>query len=120
MPPRDGPTTAATRSMPSERIAARPATAMSSTAISGKSIPYGRPVRGSTAAGLDEPKGLPSELTHTTKNLPVSSGRPSPIIVSHQPGRGSSGDEAACADGESPVNIRIVLSRASFRRPQHS
>ena len=67
MPPSDGPTTAATRSMPSVRSASRPGRAMSSTAISGKPMPYGRPVRGSIDAGLDEPNGLPSELTQTTK-----------------------------------------------------
>ncbi len=71
-------------------------------------------------AGLEEPKGLPSEFTQTTKYRPVSSGLPSPIMVSHQPGRGSLGEDAAWAVGERPVNISSVLSRASFSRPQHS
>ena len=83
-------------------------------------MPYGRPVRGSIEAGPDEPNGLPSELTQTTKKRLVSIGLPSPIIGSHQPGFGSAGDDAACADGDSPVNSRIVLSRASFSRPQVS
>ena len=70
--------------------------------------------------GLEEPNGLPSELTQTTKKRLVSSGRPSPIMLSHQPGLGSAGEDAACAEGDSPVKITIVLSRAAFSDPQHS
>ena len=83
-------------------------------------MPYGRPVRGSIEAGPEEPNGLPSELTQTTKKRRVSIGWPSPIIDSHQPGVGSSAEDAACAGGDSPVNSSTVLSRAAFGRPQHS
>jgi hypothetical protein len=93
---------------------------MSSTAISGKPMPNGRPVRGSMDAGPDEPNGLPSELTHTTKKRPVSIGLPSPIIDSHQPRFGSSGEDAACADGDRPVNSSTVLSRAALSWPHVS
>src|SRR5512143_1764324 len=109
MPPSDEPTTPASRSMPSVPSSSWAACAMSSTESSGKLMPYGRPVDGSIEAGLDEPNGLPSEFTQTTKNRRVSIGRPSPTIVSHQPGRGSSGDDAACADGDSPVNSSTAL-----------
>jgi hypothetical protein len=34
------------------------------------------------------------------------------MISSHQPEVGSSGLEAACADGDMPVKIKIALSRA--------
>jgi hypothetical protein len=56
----------------------------------------------------------------TTKNRLVSIGLPAPIIDSHQPGFGSAGDEAACADGDRPVNSRNVLSRAAFSVPRVS
>ena len=56
----------------------------------------------------------------TTKKRLVSSGRPSPIMVSHQPGRGSAGDDAAWAEGDRPVKIAIALSRAALSVPQHS
>ena len=120
MPPSDGPSTQATRSIPSVRSASRPARAMSSTAISGKFVPYGRPVRGSIDTGLEEPNGLPSELMQTTKKRRVSIGLPSPSIGSHQPGFGSAGDDATCAGGDRPVKITTTLSRAAFRRPQVS
>src|SRR5512144_645215 len=93
---------------------------MSSTETSGNDIAYVRPVRGLIDAGLDEPQGLPTELTQTTKNRSVSIGRPGPIIDSHQPGDASAGDDVACADGESPVNSNSALSRAALRRPQLS
>jgi hypothetical protein len=45
---------------------------------------------------------------------------PGPTIFSHQPGDGSFAEDAACADGESPVNNRMALSRASLSSPQVS
>ena len=70
--------------------------------------------------GLVEPNGLPSELTHTTCQRRVSMGRPSPIMVSHQPSVASSTDDAACADGERPVKSSTVLSSFALRVPQLS
>jgi hypothetical protein len=61
-------------------------------------------------AGDVEPNGLPIELMQMTKNCRVSMGRPGPIMSSHQPGVGSSVDDAACAEGERPVKIRMALS----------
>ena len=55
-----------------------------------------------------------------TKKRRVSIGRPGPTISSHQPGAGSSGDEAAWADGESPVKINTALSPARFGFPHVS
>ena len=78
------------------------------------------PCAGRSTPGSSEPNGLPSELMQMTKKRRVSIGRPSPIIDSHQPGVGSAGDDAACADGDSPVKIRRALSRASFSSPQVS
>ena len=66
MPPSDGPMTQATRAMPSARSASRAALAISSTESSGNAVPYGRPDAGSIESGLDDPKGLPSELMQTT------------------------------------------------------
>ena len=71
-------------------------------------------------AGPVEPKQLPSELTHTTKYRLVSIGLPGPSMSSHQPAEGSLGDEAAWAEGESPVKIRMQLSLASSNSPQVS
>jgi len=55
-----------------------------------------------------------------TKNRSVSIGLPAPIIDSHQPGFGSAADDAACAEGESPVKSSSVLSRAAFSVPRVS
>ena len=43
-------------------------------------------------------------MTQITKKREVSIALPGPTIRSHQPSEGSSADEAACADGERPVN----------------
>ena len=67
-----------------------------------------------------DPKQLPREFTQRTKKRRVSMGRPGPITSSHQPGAGSSGEEAACADGDRPVKISTTLSRAPFSSPQVS
>jgi hypothetical protein len=75
-------------------------------------------VRGSIDAGPVEPKQLPSELTQTTKKRRVSIGRPGPMMSSHQPGVGSFGLDAACAEGERPVKIRTALSRFGPSVPQ--
>src|SRR6185436_6758918 len=42
------------------------------------------------------------------------------MISSHQPGVGSSGLDAACAEGDIPVKMRIALSRDWFSLPQVS
>ena len=55
-----------------------------------------------------------------TKKRRVSIGRPGPIMSSHQPGAGSSVDDAACADGDRPVKIRIGVVVAEVRSPQVS
>src|SRR5688500_13029131 len=67
-----------------------------------------------------DPKGLPSEFTQMTKKRRVSIGRPGPIMSSHQPGAGSSVDDAACAEGDRPVKIRMALSLQKLRSPQVS
>jgi len=71
------------------------------------------------AAPVD-PKQLPSEFTQMTKKRRVSSGRDGPTISSHQPGAGSRTDEAAWAEGESPVKMSTALSRSAFSSPQVS
>ncbi len=71
-------------------------------------------------AGEVEPNGLPSEFTQTTKYRPVSIGRPGPIMSSHQPGAGSSVEDAACADGDRPVKMRIAFSSRTWGSPQVS
>src|SRR5690554_4020453 len=55
-----------------------------------------------------------------TKYSLVSSGRPGPTMSSHQPGAGFDGDEAACAEGERPVNSRMALSPRPLSSPQVS
>ena len=110
----------ARRRRPRARCRARaapraPALAMSSTESSRKRRavrPAGRADR--SRRGLDEPNGLPSELTQTTCQRRVSMGRASPIIDSHQPGVGSAAEDAACADGDSPVKSSTVLSSAAI------
>jgi len=67
-----------------------------------------------------EPKQLPRELTQITHQRRVSMGRPGPIMYSHQPGEGSSTEEAAWALGESPVKTSTTLSREGASRPQVS
>src|SRR5215510_1123046 len=120
MPPSDGPTTEASLRTPRDSATSCPARAMSSTVRTGKVSRYGLPVAGLIDAGDVEPNGLPSEFTQITKKRRVSMGRPGPIMSSHQPGAGSSVEEAACAEGESPVKIRIALSAQKPRSPQVS
>ena len=93
---------------------------MSSTERSGKASRYGRPVAGSIEAGPVDPKQLPRELTHTTKNRSVSIASPGPTMRCHQPSRGSCCEDAAWAEGESPVKRSTALSRAALSRPQVS
>ena len=54
------------------------------------------------------------------KNLSVSSGKPDPIISSHQPLVGSFADEEACADGDSPVKIITAFSPSPLSSPHVS
>ncbi|HXS31806.1 MAG TPA: hypothetical protein VN755_13295 [Steroidobacteraceae bacterium] len=75
---------------------------------------------GFVEAGPVEPKQLPSEFTHITKKRSVSMARPGPIIFSHQPSSGFSGEEAAWAEGDRPVNSSTALLRSLFSSPQHS
>ena len=106
--------------MPRPRTTSCAASATSSRVRSGNCRRYGAPVAGSIEAGPVEPLQLPSELTQMTNQRCVSIHLPGPTISSHQPGLGSSADEAACAPGESPVRIRIALSRAASSVPQVS
>ena len=94
--------------------------ATSSNDNTGKDNRYNDPVLGSTEAGPVDPKQLPRELTQITKNRFVSTGKPGPIISSHQPAEESSGDEDAWADGDNPENIRIALSPSPLSVPQVS
>jgi hypothetical protein len=77
-------------------------------------------VRGSIEAGPVVPKQLPMELTQMTNQRRVSIGRPGPTISSHQPGEVSSGEDAACADGDSPVNSSTALPWRASSSPQVS
>src|SRR6185437_1353857 len=120
MPPSEGPMTVSTRWIPSERATSYPARAMSSTERSGNVSRYGRPVAGSAEAGPVDPKQLPRELTQMTKNRSLSIARPDPTIRCHQPSRGSWGEDAACAEGESPVKSSSALSRDELSLPQVS
>src|SRR3954451_5372810 len=120
MPPSDGPTTEASLRTPSDIATSCPARAMSSTVNTGKVSRYGLPVAGLIEMGEVEPNGLPSELMQITKKRRVSIGRPGPIMSSHQPGAGSSVEEAACAEGDRPVKINTALSAQNARSPQVS
>ena len=53
-----------------------------------------------------------------TKNRFVLIAQSGPTVPSHQPTDGSSGEEVACAEGESPVKSRTALSRFSFNSPR--
>ena len=70
--------------------------------------------------GPVEPKQLPREFMQITKNLLVSIGLDGPTMSSHHPVDGSSLDELACADGDSPVNIKILLEQSLESWPQVS
>ena len=50
----------------------------------------------------------------------VSIGLPAPSISSHQPGLRSAVDEAACAEGDRPVNNNTALLRSGANSPQVS
>src|SRR4249919_253292 len=120
MPPIELPITQASCSMPNAHVTACAALAMSSIDSSGNSSRYESPVAGLIDAGPVEPLQLPSELTQTTYQRSLSMGLAGPIIASHQPGSGLSAFAAAWAFGESPVRIRIALSRAALSLPQVS
>src|SRR5262245_13715552 len=100
IPPMDGPMTTARDLSPRLLTTSKPPRATSSSASTGNRNRYGSPVAGSTDAGPLDPKQLPRELTQMTNQRWVSIGRPGPIMSSHHPGVLSSGDEAACAEGE--------------------
>ena len=120
MPPIDGPTTQATRLDAERGAAPRSRRAAMSSSGDFREGDAERPARcaGRSRPGSTSRTGLPIELMQTTKNRRVSIGLPAPIIDSHQPGFGSAGDDAACADGDSPVKSSTVLSRAAFSVPQ--
>ena len=85
MPPSEPPITAAKRSMPSASASRAWLCTQSSTVITGKSGPYGRPVAGSSDIGPVEPKQLPRLLMPMTKKRSVSTGLPGPTMFDHQP-----------------------------------
>ena len=94
--------------------------AMSSMDRHGNVSRYGRPVRGSVEAGPVEPRHDPNELLQITNQRFVSSGRPGPIMSSHQPGSGLSAFECAWLLGERPVVRRRALSFAGESVPHVS
>ena len=67
MPPSEPPATAASRPIPSTSRNARSVRTMSATVITGKSLPYGRPVAGSGEDGPVVPRQPPSRLVAITK-----------------------------------------------------
>ena len=81
-------------------------------AAPGTSVGSGSRWSGSIDAGPVEPKQLPREFTQITKYRLVSIGLSGPSMSSHHPVPGSSGEEAAWAEGDSPVKIRTALSRS--------
>src|SRR5712691_4899176 len=85
IPPSDPPLARKTRSMPSAVRNARCARTMSDTVMTGKSVAYGRRVRGSTLFGPVEPRQLPMRFVQITKYRSVSNALVGPIIPSHQP-----------------------------------
>ena len=134
IPPSEPPLAANTRSMPSSRRNARCARTMSPTVTTGKSPPYGRPVRGFVEFGPVEPRQLPMRLLQTTKWRSVSNALPGPIMPSHQPrperprsaapmpstvvgASGSSLQPAACASPESAWQTSTTLSFAGASVP---
>src|SRR5665213_700787 len=120
IPPSEGPITACARSMPSERSVSKPALAMSSIDKSGNASRYGASVLGLSDAGPVEPKQLPSEFTQMTKKRVVSIASPGPTMPCHQPSLVSPAEEAACAEGDKPVNSNMALSRVVLSCPQVS
>ena len=59
---------------------------MSGMVMIGKSSPHTLPVAGLVEAGPVEPMQPPITFEQMMKYLSVSSGRPGPTMVSHQPG----------------------------------
>jgi len=115
-----GAVVAATGWMPSDFRRSRLVAAMSSMERHGNVSRYGRPVRGSAEAGPVEPRHDPNELLQITNQRLVSSGRPGPIISSHQPGWGLRAFERAWLPGERPVVRRRALSFAGASVPHVS
>ena len=96
------------------------ALAISSTERTGKPSRYILFVSGLILTGPVEPKQLPIEFTHTTKNSLVSIGLFGPTMSSHHPVEGSSLEEEAWADGERPVKISMQLEESDESFPQVS
>ena len=118
MPPSDPPIAAARRSMPRCASSARCTSTRSRTVNSGKVSPYGRPVAGSSDDGPVVPWQPPSRLAHTTKKRSVSTARPGPIRLSHQPRRsGSPWWPAACASPVRAWQMKTAFERSSLRVP---
>ncbi len=87
MPPSEPPKAASSRWMPRWWIIARWTVTKSPMSRSGKSSPYAWPVAGSMLDGPVVPWQPPRRLAQITYRRSVSSGRPGPIMLSHQPGR---------------------------------
>jgi hypothetical protein len=86
MPPIEPPTTQNSVSIPRRSISMVCARTMSGIVMTGKSSPHTLPVAGLVEAGPVEPMQPPMTLEQMMKYLSVSSGRPGPTMVSHQPG----------------------------------
>src|ERR1700678_2334670 len=86
MPPIEPPTTQNNVSMPRRSSSIACARTMSGMVMIGKSSPHNLPVAGLGEAGPVEPMQPPITFEQMMKYLSVSSGRPEPTMVSHQPG----------------------------------
>ena len=83
----------------------------------GRSGGSARPCAGSTEAAPVEPWQLPSEFTQITWKRSVSMAWPGPTISSHQPGEGSSADEARVRPGREAGDEQqhVVLAGGTAR-----
>ena len=86
MPPIEPPTTQNSVSMLKRSSSIACARTMSGMVMTGKSSPHNLPVAGLVDAGPVEPMQPPITFEQMMKYLSVSSGRPGPTMVSHQPG----------------------------------
>ena len=121
MPPIEEPTTAATGWMPSDFRRSRLVVAMSSMERHGNVSRYGRRARirrGGSGRAETRPERVVAE-NHRSQRF-VFSGRPGPIMSSHQPGSGLSAFECAWLLGERPVVRRSTLSFAGGSLPHVS
>ena len=111
------PITASRRSMPRLSVSSFCARTMSRMVMVGKSVPQGVP-SARFSRGPVLPMQPPSTLAQMTKNRSVSTGRPGPMRLAHQPGLEVTGWMSATY--WSPVSAwqtRMALLRAAFSRP---